>query len=186
MHHVHSEPIDYDSAGYCRALAKSGGDEDALFCSFFDSQYELISRLRPPVVGHFDLIRLKSTEPDRDMKHRAGVWPRIQRNLSKIQEYGGVLEINSSGLRKGLVHPYPRGEIVSEWNGMRGQLVLSDDSHGILHVGANYSQILGFLKGFHVSNISVLQKGDRGKSGCTLSQISLTDLEKHPFWTSES
>jgi histidinol-phosphatase (PHP family) len=36
-----------------------------------------------------------------------GVWKRIERNLEHIASYGGRLELNSSGLRKGLAEPYP-------------------------------------------------------------------------------
>jgi histidinol-phosphatase (PHP family) len=63
--------------------------------------------LKPRVVGRFDLIKLLAAEPCQDPKRRGNDWRKIVRNLAFIVEYGGLLEINSSGLRKGLGEPYP-------------------------------------------------------------------------------
>ena len=48
-----------------------------------------------------------SDHPDAEFKDMKGVWERIQRNLEYIASYGGILELNSSALRKGLAQPYP-------------------------------------------------------------------------------
>jgi histidinol-phosphatase (PHP family) len=92
IHHTHTIPIDFDRAMYEDARAKAGGTDETLFEDYFDSQYEMLQALRPPVVGHFDLIRL---------------WDKVRRNLEFVASYGGRLELNSSGLRKGLAEPYP-------------------------------------------------------------------------------
>jgi histidinol-phosphatase (PHP family) len=91
IHHTHTIPIDYDRVMYEQARDKAGGTDERLFEDYFDSQLEMLQELRPPVVGHFDLIRLE----------------KIQRNLEYVASYGGLLELNSSGLRKGLAEPYP-------------------------------------------------------------------------------
>lgn len=184
VHHVKGEPIDYDAAAFSRALAKCEGNEDILFCSYFDAQYELLSRVHPPVVGHFDLVRLKSKEPDKDWGQRKDVWPRIVRNLQAVKEYGGVLELNSSGLRKGLQHPYPRGEIVQEWMRIGGVLVLSDDSHSIDHVGACYDQVFDFLRNLSIDTVGVLKRQEPAGAPAAVATISLTELLQHPFCTS--
>lgn len=67
----------------------------------------MLQVLRPPIVGHFDLIRLLSDHRDLEFKAMEGVWERIERNLEFVASYGGILELNSSGLRKGLAEPYP-------------------------------------------------------------------------------
>jgi histidinol-phosphatase (PHP family) len=102
VHHTHTHPIDFDRATYETARAAAGGSDERLFEDYFDSQYEMLQALQPPVVGHFDLIRLLSDHRDLD-----GVWERIERNLKFIVSYGGILELNASGLRKGLAEPYP-------------------------------------------------------------------------------
>jgi len=107
VHHVHEIPIDYDRAMYEQARKVSGGTDERMFEDYFDSHYEMLKALQPRIVAHFDLIRLFSDDPDRDLKTVDGVWSRIVRNLALIKDQGGLLEINSSALRKGLKEPYP-------------------------------------------------------------------------------
>lgn len=107
VHHVHTIPIDYDRAMYEQARDKAGGTDERLFEDYFDLQYEMLQELRPLVVGHLDLIRLLSDHRDDAFKDMAGVWQKIERNLDFIASYGGLLELNSAGLRKGLAEPYP-------------------------------------------------------------------------------
>lgn len=82
-------------------------DEEKTYERYYDQQYEMLSALRPRIVGHFDLIRLMSSDPSRDVRRWCGVWERIERNLAFVASYGGWLECNSSALRKGLAEPYP-------------------------------------------------------------------------------
>ena len=111
VHHVHTIPIDYDCEMYMKAYQKSGGSEEKLAKDYFDSHYEMLQALKPPVVGHFDLIRLKSSEPNASLRRWDQVWQRILRNLDYIVEYGGIVELNSAAIRKGLNAPYPEAEI---------------------------------------------------------------------------
>ena len=108
VHHVHSIPIDYDADKYAAAVAASSRkDEESLFEDYYDLHFSMLQTLRPKVVGHFDLIRLMSKEPERDVRRWPGVWDKIIRNLKTAKEQGGWLECNSAGLRKGLAEPYP-------------------------------------------------------------------------------
>lgn len=107
VHHVHTIPIDYDHAMYAEARRVSGGTDERLFEDYFDLQFDMLQGLKPPVVGHFDLIRLKSDEPNADCLRWDLVRQKISRNLDFIVEYGGLLEVNSAALRKGLSEPYP-------------------------------------------------------------------------------
>ncbi len=113
-------PIDYDKAMYAQAQALAGGSEEKLFEAYFDAQYEMLRVLREQrtgtgrmVVGHFDLIRLLSEVPDRDLRSRGeGVWQRVTRNLEAVRAMDGLLEVNSAALRKGLKEPYPGRSVV--------------------------------------------------------------------------
>lgn len=111
IHHVRGVPIDYDSEMYARARLNAGGSDEKLFEEYFDEQLEMLEALRPPVVGHFDLIRLKSDDFNLDWRELTGVWKKILRNLDFIASYGGILEINTAALRKGMNEPYPKSEI---------------------------------------------------------------------------
>ena len=111
VHHVHTIPIDYDQPLYDHARELSGGTDEKLFQDYFDLQFEMLKALKPPIVGHFDLIRLKSEDPNGSFQRWQGVWQRIIRNLDFIAQYGGVIELNSAALRKGMTEPYPKAEI---------------------------------------------------------------------------
>ncbi len=111
VHHVHTKPIDYELEDYTQARTIAGGTDERLFEDYFDAQYEMLQALKPPVVGHFDLIRLKSDDPNGSFRPYPGVWTRIMRNLDFVASYGGILELNTSALRKGMSEPYPEAEI---------------------------------------------------------------------------
>ena len=111
VHHVHTVPIDYTQELYAKAREIAGGTDERLFEDYFDAQYAMLKAVAPPVVGHLDLIRLKSDDSNASFKQYSGVWQRILRNLDFIAAYGGIVELNSASLRKGLNEPYPKAEI---------------------------------------------------------------------------
>jgi histidinol-phosphatase (PHP family) len=113
VHHVHTIPIDYDRGLYLKAREAAGGTDERLFEDYFDAQFEMLENARPTVVGHFDLIRLLCDNPnvDEEWGRWKGAWERVERNLRKVVEIDGLLEVNSSALRKGLREPYPGKKI---------------------------------------------------------------------------
>jgi histidinol-phosphatase (PHP family) len=111
LHHVHTVPIDFDHEKYYRARDIAGGLDAQLFEDYYDSQYEMLQALRPPIVGHFDLIRLKSDDVEQNWTALPAVWAKMKRNLDFIAGYGGILELNTSAIRKGMREPYPKAEV---------------------------------------------------------------------------
>ncbi len=107
VHHMHQIPIDYDRAMYEQARTQSGGTDELLFMDYFDAQYDMLHELKPPVVAHFDLIRLFSGCKDQDLREMPAVWQKVVRNLEFIAGQDMIIEVNSSALRKGLKEPYP-------------------------------------------------------------------------------
>ncbi|KAI2618033.1 Polymerase/histidinol phosphatase-like protein [Hypomontagnella submonticulosa] len=159
LHHINGIPIDYDSTYYARAVESAGGTEQVAYEAYYDQQHAMLAALHPRVVGHFDLVRLLSSTPERNIRSEwPGVWQRIVRNLSLVASYGGLLECNSSALRKGLSEPYPSCEIAEEWLRLGGKFTLSDDSHGIAQLGTNYAGALDFLAGLGVQNLWMLSR----------------------------
>jgi histidinol-phosphatase (PHP family) len=112
VHHVHTIPIDYDQTMYDEARDKSGGSDEQLFKDYFDAQLDMFRAVKPPVVGHFDLIRLKSADPNCDFEPMPDVWQRVLRNLDFVASYGGIIEVNTAALRKGMTEPYPNKKIM--------------------------------------------------------------------------
>ena len=194
VHHVHTVPIDYTAEDYGRAREVSGGSEERLFEDYFDAQFAMLRAIRPPVVGHLDLIRLFSTEPDGELGKWAGVWERVVRNLEFINGYGGLVEVNLSALRKGMREPYPKGEVCRVFVDMGGRFAVSDDSHGVEQVGLNYDKLVPFLEDVGVKEVSFLaHKEERQERpydarfpNLAVEAISVDELQKHPFWVVDS
>ena len=157
VHHVHEIPIDFDAAFYGKAREVAGGTDERLFEDYFDAQFEMLKALKPRVVGHFDLIRLLSDEPDRDLRKMKGVWERVVRNLKYVVGQNGLVEINSSALRKGLKEPYPGRSVCEEFTKMGGRFTLSDDSHGIDQVGTNFMRVFEYLESLGEKELFLLE-----------------------------
>ncbi|KIY00653.1 uncharacterized protein Z520_03317 [Fonsecaea multimorphosa CBS 102226] len=195
VHHVHTIPIDYDHAMYKEARSKAGGTDERIFEDYFDAQFAMLQTLRPPVVGHFDLIRLKSDDPNQSFKPMRGVWARISRNLDCVAEYGGILEINSAAVRKGMDEPYPKAEICEAALERGIRFCLSDDSHGVDQVAHSYPRVLELLEKVGIKSVTFLSHREREAGAAQPSpvhdhhfptlyteQIGLKELREHRFW----
>ena len=105
---------------------------------YFDLQYEMISLLRPSVVGHFDLIRI--FDPDyRYRLKKPSIMSRVRRNLELIKKYDLIMDFNLRALAKGADEPYISRPILEMVRDCGISVVPGDDSHGISSVG-NYME----------------------------------------------
>ncbi|KAK5197427.1 hypothetical protein LTR99_000209 [Exophiala xenobiotica] len=189
VHHMHTIPIDYDREMYEKARHVSGGTDARLFEDYFDQQLAMLRALQPPVVGHFDLIRLKSDSPNGSFQNMSGVWDRILRSLDYIASYGGILEINSASLRKGMDEPYPKAEICQAALERNIRFCLSDDSHGLDQVGLNYGRVLPFLEEIGLTLVTFLrndgsqqEESDSRFPRLRCDYVELRELRNHAFW----
>lgn len=203
VHHVHGLPIDYDAPTYAAAVAAARGSEERLFEDYYDLQHEMLMALEPRVVGHFDLIRLLSERPGRDVRQWEGVWAKIKRNLELVARQGGLLECNTAALRKGLDEPYPCRAIAEvgaprmvkgrtcadsaqEWLKMGGKFTMSDDSHGIAHIATNYARGIAYLESLGVEHVWTFRRrpplgveSPTKKATLEEAAVSLKEFRKH-------
>lgn len=184
LHHVNGHPLDFDKAFYQRCIDSAGGTEELMFARYYDQQYEMLTALKPRIVGHFDLPRLLSSNPNRDPRMWNSVWEKIQRNLKFVGSYGGWLECNTSALRKGLLEPYPCRAIAEEWLKLRGRFTFSDDSHGIAQLGTNYVKGLEYLESLGVNQVWKWERSPHpwveGQTKGTLTEtgVPIADFKK--------
>lgn len=118
VHHVNQIPIDFDLPTYERALASfaSGGlshakQMDAFLSSYFDAQYELMTRIKPEVIGHIDLCRLY--EPSLRFIDYPAAYEKLRRNIRFAIDYGAAFELNAAALRKGWKDAYPAEDVLA-------------------------------------------------------------------------
>ncbi|KAL2858265.1 polymerase/histidinol phosphatase-like protein [Aspergillus pseudodeflectus] len=193
VHHLHGIPIDWSRDLYLKARDVSGGTDERMFEDYFDVYFEMLQRLKPPIVRNFDLIRLFCHNPkprEEGLRKWSGVWERVVRNLGYISKYGGLLELNSAALRKGLDMPYPSAEICQEFLAMGGRFCLSDDSHGVGQVGAKCREMLKFVKEQGIQRLYFLELSPEGTLGGVASRFPLTiqkscsvaEVEEMAYW----
>jgi len=113
IHHVCGIPIDYNYELWKEARMACGGTDELLFGTYFDEQYELLSQVKPLVIGHFDVIRLWAPDKMVRLSQWPSVWAKIIRNIDLVVEYGGFFEFNSAAFRKGFPEAYPTSEIAT-------------------------------------------------------------------------
>ncbi|ORY00274.1 histidinol phosphate phosphatase H [Basidiobolus meristosporus CBS 931.73] len=173
LHHVLETPIDFDTELYAVATQKAGGPS-SLFEAYFDAQYELLTSVKPLVVGHFDLIRIFAPNtPVTD-----SIREKMMRNIDYVISYGGLFEINSRAWKKGLKYPYPGKDVLEAILAKGGRVTISDDSHGPGDVGMHYGKLYEYLRELGIKELHYLDSRDNEIVVSTLAM----PLE-HPFWS---
>lgn len=133
IHHVNGIPIDFDLTTYEKALASFSSQIspntpnsalDAYLTSYFDSQYKLLCRFQPEIVGHIDLCRLY--EPSLKLSEYPHAWQKFKRNVQYAIEYGALFEMNAAAFRKGWTSAYPADDIVGVSQGFYIILISHD------------------------------------------------------------
>ncbi|WVQ85416.1 hypothetical protein IAT38_007581 [Cryptococcus sp. DSM 104549] len=155
--------------------------------AYFDSQYDLIEKHQPEVLGHIDLCLLWT--PEVRLKEVPGVWEKVERNVKAVVAYGGLFEANAAAIRKGWGTSYPCRDILELILSLDGRICLSDDSHGVSYVGLNYLKMRDYLLGMGVKKVWYLvpeaqrQAGDKevGERRRVVAR-ALGGWGEHAFW----
>lgn len=209
VHHVKGIPIDFDKENWNLALKSCNNNLKDMLLSYFNDQFKMLKIMQPLVVGHFDVYKLflpQSLQFDsktgevmfenriknkdmvslQDISSLINHWDDLReaviRNLKFIDTYGGVLEINTSALRKKLAEPYPSRdicELAKQYCG--GRFVLSDDSHSVEQVATCYPEALTYItEVLNLKEIYFLNEGN----DCQLEILSMSieDFRNDPFW----
>lgn len=193
VHFVNEIPIDFSKELWLKARESTKENTTrALYRDYFELQYSVISRLKPTIVGHFDLIRL--LQPDDDVDSTTGkptkdievekdwpeIWDLVVRNIEFVKLYDGLFELNSSAIRKGWETSYPKRDIaeaIIKYGGAR--FCMSDDAHALSQVGLNYDKTWAYISSLKLEKLYYL---DLEEDKVVVKSESLDSLEKHPFW----
>ena len=133
VHFVNDICFDYSEEMYWKA-ADSVGGVDAMYLEYFDLQFDMLNRIQPAVVGHFDLVRLFDPAY-RERLQQPQIAQKIRRNLELIKELGLIMDFNLRALAKGAEEPYIAPFILSQARELGIPVVPGDDSHGVASVG---------------------------------------------------
>lgn len=138
VHSVNGIYIDYKPE-ITLGLEQQLGGWDALCIAYFEEVAKLVGTLRPPVVGHINLVRRFKGD---EFEFSERVWPSIEHALDVTRSVGALLELNATPARKGFGPLYPSREILELARRMNVAITLSDDSHGVSSVGGGLDACL--------------------------------------------
>jgi len=131
VHHVDGTIID-ESAARSESVARRLGGRVELERAYFDAVAAMVEALRPPVVGHLDLVRKFRGG---DVAFGEAVAPALGRALEAVAGAGALLEINAAPARKRTGPVYPQPALLERAREMGIGVTLGDDSHGPADVG---------------------------------------------------
>jgi histidinol-phosphatase (PHP family) len=158
VHDVDGQVIDF-SPERTRAVAEAIGGVELLQMRYFDAVADLVTELRPEVVGHIDLIR-KFDGPAPSFS--PAVYRHIDLALEAVRSVQGVLEVNCATHRRGLGPVYPLPEILQRARRMGIGVTLGDDSHGAHDVGVGLDASLRAIQQAGYQQVHYLAKpGER-------------------------
>lgn len=141
VHDVDGTWVDWSKEMTADAAEAAGGRE-ALDIKYFEALAELVSTLRPEVVGHIDLVR-KFDGNGATFSKRA--MAACERALEAAKSVSAVLDVNPGAMRRGLSPVYPLPSILRRAQAMGVGVTLGDDGHGPHDVGAGLPECLGAI-----------------------------------------
>ena len=159
VHWVDGIIIDYTKAWFDDAVAACGGLE-GLALRYYDTVAEMLTALRPEVVGHLDLVRRHGGEaPEFET---AAVRERARQVLALVKEQDAILDINTAAYRKGLATPYPAPWLLETARDLGVACCFGDDAHRISEIGAGIPEARDYLLAHGVETVTVLTREDNG------------------------
>lgn len=102
------------------------GDVYAMAQCYFDMLCEHVERIKPTLVGHFDVITKFGQMPEEDERYRSIA----QTALKRIIKTCPYIEVNTGAIARGWRKvPYPASYLFETLRVEGGEIVLSSDSH---------------------------------------------------------
>ncbi len=118
--------------------------------------------MRPPVVGHFDLIRKNNAALGLFDEDDPAYLDLAASALRAVRAAGSLLEVNTGGMARGyMTEPYPSPAILRIWRGMGGEVTVSSDCHRAGDLAYAFDMLPGLLSSLGYERIFVLGTGDR-------------------------
>lgn len=132
------------------------GDGAAFAIDYYRLLGHYISRYKPAIIGHFDLVMKNNRRHELFDPLDAAVLRAAHDALSACFEGCRLMEVNTGAMaRSGAEVPYPAIGLLRRWREMGGQVILSSDCHFAPQIDANYAEGLLLMReaGYHEMQI---------------------------------
>lgn len=171
VHDVDGVYVDY-TPELTEQLGEMLGGRDALHARYFDAVTDMVTTLKPEVVGHLDLVR-KFDGPSATISRHA--WPHLEAALEAIRAAGSVLDVNCGAARRGLSPVYPLPGILERARAMGIGVTLGDDGHGAHDVGVGLDLAMAAISAAGYQELRYLARDPRA-SFATWRSVPIADV----------
>lgn len=145
------------------------GDALALVRDYFAAHVASLLRLRPAIIGHFDLVRKYAASCNLFDENSTAYRKLALDALEQAFPCGGVLELNTGAIARGsrsLV--YPTMELLCAWREMGGRVTLTSDCHDAQKLDCFFPQALDMFRQAGFRHVLRLGTGDALWETCEL------------------
>lgn len=117
--------------------------------------------MRPPITGHFDLIR-KNNPILHFLDEDSPAYQRLALDaLDTLRGSGTLLELNTGGIARGyLPTPYPAPFILKAWREWGGEVILNSDCHDARYLDCYFEEGEALLRALGYNHTVRLGAGD--------------------------
>lgn len=146
-------PIDHSREMQEQCIAQGfGGDVLAMAQSYFDLLAEHVARVRPTLVGHFDVVTKFSLMPEGDARYRKIA----ETAMRQILQYCKYIELNTGAIARGWRKtPYPADYLLDTIRDHGGEIVLGSDCHHKDYLTYYFDEAAALLKQKGFDHINV-------------------------------
>lgn len=146
-----------------------GGDLHRLIDGYFSALVEMAERVRPDIVGHFDLLTKFSESDGRLIDPRDGYYRGAALDaLRAILKVAPRLEVNTGAIARGYrTEAYPSDELICAALAEGGRLILTSDAHTPQNVGFAFDAAAARLLRLGCDTVDV-RRADRFEQMCLL------------------
>ncbi len=127
--------------GFCRDYY--GGDHYALAKAYFEKEAEIADRVKPDIIGHFDLITRFNDDLHYIDEEDPGYLRYALGTMRYLTEKGIPFEINCGAVnRKRKKEFYPSTTLLKELKNMGGKIVFGSDAHEAAKITGGFDAAL--------------------------------------------
>jgi histidinol-phosphatase (PHP family) len=155
VHFLNNNTIDYSRDSFKNQMEACGGLENYAIM-YYKKLTEMISLVKPEVVGHFDLIQKYGKEFGNIETDK--IKSEAVKALKLMKNNNSILDINTKLLRMGEDSPYPSSLILKEAKQLSIGCCFGDDSHSPDEVGSSFEKAKKYLLSNGINEITHLSK----------------------------
>ncbi len=124
--------------------------------AYYDTVAELIPRMKPDIVGHFDLVSKFNLMDEENPQYQKYAFDA----LISCLEVTPVIEMNTGAIFRGYrKSPYPAPFLIKEIRAHGGKIILSSDSHDADTLDYYFDECRTLLKSLGVNSTVILKNG---------------------------